>query len=218
VARGVRLTIALPAGARGWLALASVLALGSVAATLAIDLELVRSTALDWQPWRASVDPWRALSAAFVHHSTLHLGANLAGTVLVAALGVVGRVPPAAAWAWLAAWPLTQIGLLLRPDLAHYGGLSGVLHAGVAIVALQLALEARGPRRAIGFALGAGLVLKALLEAPWGPALRHPAGWDIATAPFAHASGVVVGAFCALAARTLERMQVVDTLRGRSAR
>jgi hypothetical protein len=130
---------------------------------------------------------------------------------------VVARVPPAAAWAWLAAWPLTQIGLLLRPDLAHYGGLSGVLHAGVAIVALYLALEASGARRAIGLAIGAGLVLKALLEAPWGPALRHPAGWDIATAPFAHASGVVVGAFCALAARTLERMQLVDTLRGRSA-
>ena len=34
--------------------------------------------------------------------------------------------------------PLTQLGLLMRPDLLHYGGLSGVLHAGVAAAALWL--------------------------------------------------------------------------------
>ena len=95
--------------------------------------------------------------------------------------------------AWLLAWPLTQIGLLARPDLLHYGGLSGVLHAGVACVAAWLIGHERGPRRAIGALLLAALAIKVVSETPWGPALRHPAGWDIATAPFAHASGLVAG-------------------------
>jgi hypothetical protein len=34
-------------------------------------------------------------------------------------------------------------------------------------------------------------------EAPWGAPLRQPPGWDITTAPFAHASGLVSGLFAA---------------------
>ncbi len=149
--------------------------------------------ALDWQPALAMREPWRALSAAFVHYSALHLLANLAGTVLVGALGLFAHVRWPVAVAWLVAWPLTQIGLVARPDLLHYGGLSGVLHAGTACVAMELVVRARGPRRAIGALLLLALVLKVASEAPWGAALRHPAGWDIATAPFAHASGLVAG-------------------------
>ena len=37
--------------------------------------------------------------------------------------------------AWLLSWPLTQWGLMLQPELLHYGGLSGVLHGGAAIAA-----------------------------------------------------------------------------------
>ncbi|HUP06647.1 MAG TPA: rhombosortase [Caldimonas sp.] len=163
------------------------------------------STALDWQPALARTEPWRAWTAVFVHYSALHLAANAAGAALVATLGAVARVPRASAFAWLVAWPLTQAGLLLRTDLLHYGGLSGVLHAGAAVVATHLAWTARGGGRAIGVALAAGLVVKVLLEAPWGPPLRHPAGWDIATAPFAHATGVVAGFACAFAAHALSR-------------
>jgi hypothetical protein len=49
--------------------------------------------------------------------------------------------------AWVCAWPLTQLGLLMRPDLSHYGGLSGVLHAGAAIVALHLVWRGARARR-----------------------------------------------------------------------
>ena len=123
----------------------------------------------------------------------MHLLANLAGALLVGALGWFARVPASVAVAWLLAWPLTQVGLLARPELLHYGGLSGVLHAGTACVAVHLILHARGPRRAIGALLLGALAIKVVSEVPWGPALRHPAGWDIATAPFAHASGLVAG-------------------------
>jgi rhomboid family GlyGly-CTERM serine protease len=149
--------------------------------------------ALDWQPGLAGTQPWRAFSAIAVHYSALHLAANLAGAVLVGALGWAGALPPRCALAWALAWPLTQFGLLLQPELAHYGGLSGVLHAGVAVAGLHLIWHARGRRRAIGIALLGVMAVKLIGESPWGAPLRHPVGWDIAVAPLAHASGAVAG-------------------------
>ncbi len=171
----------------GWVALAGVLAGGAL---LASGFDPAR---LDWRPALAAEQPWRAWTAAWVHLGTLHLAANVAGAVLVGALGAVARLPWRSTFAWAAAWPLTQLGLQLRPDLYRYAGLSGVLHAGVACVGVYLVVRSRGGPRLIGAALLAGAVLKVLAEAPWGPALRHPAGWDIAVAPFAHASGLIAG-------------------------
>jgi rhomboid family GlyGly-CTERM serine protease len=189
----------LTPGSRCWAGLALVLAAGALLLGGADPL------AFDWQPARAAREPWRAWSAIGVHYSALHLGANLAGCALVAALGIAARLPGAAAWAWLAALPLTQLGLLARPDLAHYGGLSGVLHAGAGVVAVYLLDAAPRPRRWIGLLLLLGLTAKVVGEAPWGAALRHPAGWDIATAPFAHASGLAAGLACAAAALAWQR-------------
>ena len=189
-----------PDGGRAWCALAALLAVGAGLAS-GIDVQ-----AIDWQPALALREPWRAWSAAFVHYSALHLVANVAGALLVGALGFFARVPPRLATAWLLAWPLTQIGLFARPDLLHYGGLSGVLHAGTACVAAWLLWHERGPRRAIGALLLAALAIKVASETPWGPALRHPAGWDIATAPFAHASGLVAGLFATALVELKARM------------
>ena len=93
----------------------------------------------------------------------------------------------------------------MQPALAHYGGLSGVLHAGVAVVAVHLL--ATGPRaqRSIALAILGGLVLKIAIEAPWAQVLRHPAGWDIAVAPLAHATGAIAGALCSAVAEGLAR-------------
>ena len=181
---------------RAWLALAALLGLGSLLAW-----PLPRE-ALDWQPALAESQPWRGLSAAFVHWSTLHLGANLLGLALVAALGRAAPCDRRAALAWVLAWPLTHLALLAQPTLAHYGGLSGVLHAGVAVAAWQLLRD--GPdrrRRAIGAALLAGLALKLGLEAPWQGPLRQVPGWDIALAPGAHLAGTLAGLGCAVLVR-----------------
>lgn len=155
------------------------------------------SAVLAWQPTRWVTEPWRAWSAAWVHLSRMHLLANLAGGVLVLALGVTAAVPMRAVVAWALAWPLTHVGLAAVPQLTRYGGLSGVLHAGVAVVAVALLKRsARGERR-LGGAIAAVLVVKLLSETPWRGPLAHPAGWDIAIAPAAHVSGVLVGAVLA---------------------
>lgn len=175
----------------GWAALAALLLAGSVLAWP------VPSALIDWQPEQALGQPWRLLTAAFVHWSEGHLAANAAGVAVLAALGWAARLPPAAALAWLAAWPLTHAGLLLKPELAHYGGLSGVLHAGVAVAALWLLARARGLRRALGAAIAAGLLIKVVGENPVGPAVQAAAGWDIALAPIGHATGTIAGFACA---------------------
>ena len=163
---------------------------------------------LDWQPQLAFTQPWRALTAVAVHYSPMHLTGNLAGAVLTAAFGIAARVPMRAAWAWLAAWPLTHFALLIAPGLApgltpgltHYGGLSGVLHAGVAIVIVFLLAQGSRAQRVVASLVLIGFCVKIIGEAPWGPAVRHPAGWDIPIAPIAHATGAVAGAACAMVA------------------
>ncbi len=177
-----------------WVGLAALLAAGACL------VSFCPAGALDWQPALAWREPWRAWTAALVHLSPLHLAANLAGAALVAAFGWAARLPRSSAAAWAVAWPLTQLGLLTQPDLLHYGGLSGVLHAGVAVAALFLVAHGRGPRRLVGIATLAVLIGKVVAEAPWGEVLRHPAGWDIAVAPAAHASGLLAGLATAAAA------------------
>lgn len=171
-----------------WLAACTAAALGALAATQA------PSTALDWQPALAGTQPWRLITSAWVHLSTQHLQMNLGGCALVGLLGWRAELPTRATLAWALAWPLTHLGLLLQPALLHYGGLSGVLHAAVAIVACHL-MWGSGVRRhrLIGALLAIGLVVKVLLEAPWSGAVRAVPGWDFALAPAAHANGVVAG-------------------------
>lgn len=157
---------------------------------------------LDWQPALAAAQPWRWFTAAAVHYSALHLAANLAGLALVGALGAAARVPLQAVAAWALAWPLTHLALWIEPALLHYGGLSGVLHAGVAVTAADLLFNggrrtadpAAAPRdRWIGGAILAVLFVKLALETPWGEPLRRVDGWDIAVAPLAHACGTAAG-------------------------
>jgi rhomboid family GlyGly-CTERM serine protease len=152
---------------------------------------------LDWQPARLTSEPWRTFSAAFVHWSPLHLALNLLAATVVAGFGWAARLPGRATVAFALAWPLTQLGLLIQPALAHYGGLSGVLHAGVAVGTVWLMAGGPGQQRRIGVAVFVGLCFKLVLEEPWGPPLRSGGGWDIAIAPVAHATGTLAGILAA---------------------
>lgn len=161
------------------------------------------TASLDWQPALITAQPWRVWTAAFVHWSPQHLLAGVAGCVTLAAFGAAARLPPHAALAWLLAWPLGHLGLFVQPSLLHYGGLSGVLHAGVAVAALSVACDERGALRALGVAVGAGLLIKLAFEAPFETAPAH--GWSIALAPLAHATGALAGALTWSAIRLAAR-------------
>ncbi len=172
---------------RLWLTLCAVLA------TLSLLAWPLPREALSWQPALAASEPWRAITAAFVHWTPLHLGANLAGCAVLALLGWRAGLGPGEALAALIALPLTQLGLLLRPELQHYAGLSGELHALVAVAALTL-FARRSREHYIGAALVVGLIAKLALEHPLGPVLRDTPGFDFPVAPFAHLTGTIAGA------------------------
>lgn len=199
---------ALPgAPAHAWLLL-------SVALATAALLGRTASDELAWQAATALTEPWRLWTAAFAHWSPQHLAANVAGVVAVAYLGWAAAVPTRATLAWVLAWPTTQGLLSLQPALTSYGGLSGVLHAGVAIASLwallgadavraagaadRSAARARRRQRWIAAGILGGLVLKVLLERPWSAVLTPIPAWDLHLAPFGHAAGVLAGAFWAL--------------------
>jgi hypothetical protein len=149
-----------------------------------------------------------------VHWSSGHRWANLLGTLLVATLGWRANCDRADALAWFGAWPLTQLGLTLQPGLLHYGGLSGVLHAGVVIAAIGLVQREHGLRRKVGLAILGGVVVKVLFEQPWLGPLRQSSGWDILIAPAAHLTGALAGVVCGLAAvawrRTVQTRSHID--------
>ena len=177
---------------------AAFLALAALSALLFAH-DAVRSPAAAWAPgleWRPDGlwrQPWRLLTAAFVHYDLQHLWSNLAGCAVVALFGWAGRLGGRATLAAALAWPLTHALLLWAPGLARYGGLSGVLHAAVAVAAVALMLQGTRRQRVVGVAVWAGLVLKVLLEAPWTGAVQAVPGWDIPIAVAAHAAGLVCG-------------------------
>jgi rhomboid family GlyGly-CTERM serine protease len=175
-----------------WPAFCTVLGLGSLAALG------WPAASIDWQPLRAGAEPWRWWSAAFVHYSTMHLAANLGACAVVGAFGWATRLPVRWTLAFVVAWPLTHLLLLAVPGLTRYGGLSGMLHAGVAVACIGLVWRERGGRRAIGAAVFAGMLVKLLIERPWQGPIQHLPEWDIGVAPIAHVTGALAGTLCAL--------------------
>lgn len=188
----------MTAGVHAWLWLCALLAAGALAAFW------LPARALDGQPGLWLPQPWRLWTAAGVHWSVLHLAANVAGVLVLGLYGCAAEVRRRDVLAWLAAWPLTHLALALwdAPGLQHYGGLSGVLHAGVAVASTAL-LARRGRQRLVGAAVWAGLLLKLAQESAWWPWPAWAPGWDLAIAPQAHVAGALAGLLCALVAVAL---------------
>lgn len=165
---------------------------------------------LDWQPALAAQQPWRWWSAALLHWSAWHLVANLAGLAVLAWFGWAARLPWLAVLAWFAAWPWLHLALLAWPELLHYAGLSGLLHAGVAVAATWGVARFEPQQRRIAELVGVGLVIKLLAEQPWDEPVAGTGGWGAMTAPSAHASGAVAGLVCALLALARGRGDAQD--------
>ncbi|MET0383827.1 MAG: rhombosortase [Burkholderiaceae bacterium] len=210
-----------PAQADGaaWLAVTGLLVAGAVLVAALSAAGPSWPAALDWQPGFESRQPWRVWTSAWVHWSAAHLAVNLAGAAVVGAVGWRARAPFEAAAAWFIAWPLTQALMTLADTAAppqalqHYGGLSGVLHAGVIVLGLTLAWPRAVPASAglpqaprdrwIGAAITIGTIAKVLMETPWDPTLRPNALLGISVAPLAHACGILAGAVAWAVARAV---------------
>lgn len=134
------------------------------------------------------------ISAAWAHASPAHLHANVLGCGLMALLGWLADARGRAALAWLLAWPLAHGLLLLDPRLPAFVGASGVLHAGMAVLAVHLLLQRR---KALGALVLAGLVLKVGHDLSLGlPTHPHPA-LGILVSPLSHLTGTLSGLFFA---------------------
>ena len=167
-----------------WIGMTALLCVGAIVVGLGGGLHDSTdwTRALDWRPGWELGEPWRLWTSAWVHWSRPHLAVNLAGALVVGAVGWRARAPAAAAVAWFIAWPLTQ-GLMVLPDSAlmlkampYYGGLSGALHAGVIVLGLTLMWPRRtkpdpaaAPRPESGFvATKASLIEPSrITEGPW---------------------------------------------------
>ena len=134
-----------------WVMLTALLCAGAAVATaMSAENGVVQATgplanALDWQAALGLREPWRLWTCAWVHWSAAHLLVNLVGAIVVAFVGWRARLSAAAALAWFLAWPTTQLAMAalgserVAAAMPHYGGLSGVLHAGVVVLGLSLA-------------------------------------------------------------------------------
>ena len=103
--------------------------------------------------------------------------------------------------------------------LALLLALSGALHAAVAVAALALMACDHGRSRWIGAAVGAGLLGKVLLEAPWSAPVQSLPGWNIPVAVAAHAAGLLSGTLTmtlTLIATTMRRPHTPQTPQSRS--
>lgn len=207
-----------------WLWLALSLALGLPSACMGwVPLDQPTTNWPGWaQPLALHPDQglhqpvWTWWTAAWLHGSAQHLHHNLGALALIAAMGWAGQVSVQSALIWFLAWPATQIGMLGQA-LHTYIGLSGVLHAGVCVIALHLVTKSdASSRRFMGYLLSGALILKILMENPWQHDLIKPSGSDINVAPWAHLSGALSAAFICLFASVTNRLPSVKRLtRGR---
>ena len=136
-------------------------------------------------------------TCAWLHANTAHLFANLVGLSLIVCLGWILKLAPQAAIAWALAWPLTHVALLLDTRLSTYYGLSGVLHAGLGIIATSLILDpsslAGKWTKPFGWALLGGLFVKCWLDNPHWQALVPRPELAMNAAPMSHWAGALVG-------------------------
>lgn len=134
--------------------------------------------ALTWHADDELRHPWTLWTSAWVHLNTPQLIGHQLALGALAAFAWVVRPPLASALAWLLAWPLGQLSLLLWPQVGYAVGLSGVLHAGVMVLAVHLLRRRIGVplARRWGALLGLGLLVKLGLEQGWA----YPVVWDSA--------------------------------------
>lgn len=148
--------------------------------------------------WRADHwlhRPWTLWTTAWVHTHTPHLIGNQLAVGALAAVAWLLRPSPGAALAWLGAWPLLPLALLWWPQIGYCLGLSGLVHAAVAVVGVHLVWGDASIRKGQrwGAILLGGLLIKLAVERAW----QWPVVWDdaanMSVVRAAHLAGAGLG-------------------------
>ena len=151
--------------------------------------------AMIWHADSWTTHPWTLWTSAWVHLNTPQLIVNQIALGTLAAFAWVVRPTAACTVAWFLAWPLAQLSLLWWPHIGYAVGLSGPLHAGAMVLAMQLMRQRIGiPKaRRWGALLALGVAAKLALEQGW----RYPVAWDnannISVVRAAHFTGALWG-------------------------
>ncbi|MDO5290379.1 MAG: hypothetical protein Q4F13_12190 [Pseudomonadota bacterium] len=140
--------------------------------------------------------PWTLWTAALVHFLPAHGLANALALAALAALGAALGASRRDALALLLAWPLGTLALLRWPQVGGYYGLSLLIHAASAVLAVRALASAR--TRWLGLLLAGGLCIKLALERGWRVPVGFDSGWGFNVVFAAHLSGAVAGAALAL--------------------
>jgi rhomboid family GlyGly-CTERM serine protease len=136
--------------------------------------------------------PWTLWTAPLVHLSAAHALANsFAMAALLAIAALSGGKPLLRRYliGLLIAWPLSTLSLLLCPEVTSYVGLSGLVHAGIAMLGILLLQGSRY----MGLALLLGLAVKLWQEQAWVQPVVWSADWGFNVVVVAHLYGAGVG-------------------------
>lgn len=139
-------------------------------------------------------EPWRLVTAHFVHLSWLHAVLNCVALLLLERL-FDGRLRRSEQWIVLAVAPLA-ISLafwIALPGLGWYRGLSGTLHAFYFAGCVVWLASASGHARWLPSAALAGGAIKVLLEQPWDATFPFREWLGAAVVPQAHLFGALLG-------------------------
>jgi hypothetical protein len=145
--------------------------------------------------------PWTLWTTAWVHMNTPHLIGNQLALGALTATAWIVHPPRACALAWLLAWPLTTLTLLIWPQIGYAVGLSGLLHAGALVLAVHLLFKhIRVPKaRRWGGLLLLAVLAKLALEQGWSQPVAWDPGNDMSVVLAAHLAGGLWGLVLGLA-------------------
>ncbi len=172
-----------------WVGLCSALALASLFVAFNPHALTLVWHAAAWQH-----HPWMLWTASLVHLSPAHLLVNLGALVVLAVLGGFLHARWPATLAVVLAWPLSTLALAWWPEVGWYAGMSGLLMAMLAVLAVHAWLV--GPRAAAAVLLFV-LALKLLAERAWSHPLAFDPYWGFNVVNAAHLAGASAGAVCA---------------------
>jgi len=184
-------------GSRTWLVLCG---LHGVASSV---LWWVRDSSLQVLTWQAESVwqmPWTLWSSAWVHMNPPHLIFSQMALGMLTALAWVLRPPLISTLAWLFSWPLAQACLIFWPQIGYAAGLAGLMHAGVAVLAVHLltgVLRVHKGRR-WGSLLLLALLVKLGMERAWTFPVVWDAGTELSVVQAMHLTSALWGAATAL--------------------